>query len=283
MNESAGKRMFLVYDTETTGLWKPAYEVADPRQPKIVQLSALLATTEGEIVRELNALVRPEGWHVDPGAEEIHGITTERLIDEGQALEDVLREFDEFVKEADRTIAYNLAFDEAVVNHCLKLIKRRIDFPRRVCAMMMAKEVLQIPSEWEGGGYKWPKLGETYKFLFGEEMDGAHDASVDTRATLKSYVEMKNRGVRDELPALMRKSMKVSDFEEDGRDIETLKQLVSSAVSSLASLSEWEKTFIADLRGRLDRFGDDVRMSEKQWLILERIGKVDDGRTSHSP
>lgn len=269
--------MFVVFDTETTGLWKAAYEVSDPRQPKIVQLSALLATVEGEIVRELNALVRPEGWSVDPGAEEIHGITTERLLDEGQALEDVLREFSEFVKESDRAVAYNLAFDEAVVLHCLKLIKRRITFPRRVCAMMMAKEVLQLPSEFEGGGYKWPKLGQTYEFLFGEPMAGAHDAAVDTRATLRSYVEMKRRGVRDELPAMMRKSMKVGDFEEEGRDVETLRNLVRSAVSSLHSLTEWEKTFVADLNGRLERFGDDVRMSEKQWLILERIGKGDDG------
>ena len=68
----------LIFDSETTGkaLWKEPAD--DPRQPRIVQLGAILYDDERRVVAEMNLVVRPDGWTVPAEAAAIHGFTTER-------------------------------------------------------------------------------------------------------------------------------------------------------------------------------------------------------------
>ena len=45
------------------------------------------------------------------------------------------------------------------------------------------------------GEYKYPKLQELYRKLFGQSFSNAHDASADTEATKKCYFELKKKGL----------------------------------------------------------------------------------------
>lgn len=49
-----------------------------------------------------------------------------------------------------------------------------------------------------------------------------------------------------------------------------LKLIVSTATDN-PSLTEWERSFVADFAGRIEQYGDDTRVSSKQWEILRRI------------
>ena len=44
-------------------------------------------------------------------------------------------------------------------------------------------------------GYKYPKLQELYRKLFGKEFEDAHDALCDTEATEKCFWELKKQGI----------------------------------------------------------------------------------------
>lgn len=51
-----------------------------------------------------------------------------------------------------------------------------------------------------------------------------------------------------------------------------LEGLVSDALAG-KEISAWERSFLEDQRKRLEEFGENIRMSPKQWAILDRIAK----------
>jgi hypothetical protein len=61
------------------------------------------------------------------------------------------------------------------------------------CTMEKSTNLVKLPGKY--GKYKWPKLVELYKFLFNEELTGAHDALVDILATRRCYYELLKRGI----------------------------------------------------------------------------------------
>ena len=61
-----------------------------------------------------------------------------------------------------------------------------------ICTMQSTVDFCAIPGKY---GYKFPKLQELYKKLFGNEFEDAHNALSDIRATLKCYLELKKRGI----------------------------------------------------------------------------------------
>jgi hypothetical protein len=49
-----------------------------------------------------------------------------------------------------------------------------------------------------------------------------------------------------------------------------LQEIIDAAENSEA-LNDWEKGFLADQIGRFKEYGDEIRMSPKQWGVLEKI------------
>ena len=105
--------MFLIFDTETTGLPKNYNApISDSDNwPRLVQLAWQLHDEKGNLITHRNIIVKPEGFEIPFNSVKIHGITTERALEEGIPLKEAL---DEFQKDLNRTkyvVGHNIEFD----------------------------------------------------------------------------------------------------------------------------------------------------------------------------
>ena len=84
--------MYLIFDTETTGLPRnfnaPITDTAN--WPRIVQIAWQLHDEFGNLIDHKDFLVRPDGYNVPYDAEKVHGISTELATLCGDSMEDVL-------------------------------------------------------------------------------------------------------------------------------------------------------------------------------------------------
>ena len=194
--------MILVFDVETTGL--PKFRGATYRHvdawPRIVSISWIMASPSGSVKLHKSAIIRPEGFIIPAGAERVHGISTEKAIRVGQRLMDVLREMliDCQSHRPAQLVAHNMDFDRNVLFSELlragktppatELLKQLESLPT-FCTMLSSVQLCRLPGWY--GDYKWPKLQELHKFLFGSEFAGAHDAAADVQACLRCYLALK--------------------------------------------------------------------------------------------
>lgn len=188
--------MKLFFDTETTGKADFRAPTTDPRQPHIVQLAAILFSDEGEETASLGTIIKPDGWEIPAEAAAIHGITTEKALACGIPMLSALAVFSNFAHVADTLVAHNVEFDLLVVmanlarlNHdgARKCFDRMDDMPT-FCTMKKTTPLCKLPGNY--GDFKWPKLTEAHKHLFGTEVEGAHDAMADVRACARIYFEI---------------------------------------------------------------------------------------------
>ena len=189
--------MYLFFDTETTGLprrYKAPIEQLD-NWPRIVQIAWLLYSEQQTCIAQKDYIIKPQGFTIPQRAAEIHGITTQKAIDEGQNLKEVLQEFNQDLFSVDYVIAHNLDFDEKIVS--AEFLRMNIDHPlesiEKICTMKTATKFCKIPHTY--GGYKWPNLQELYTTLFNKRFDGMHNAFSDVTACAKCYFELKKRKI----------------------------------------------------------------------------------------
>ena len=84
--------MFLIYDTETTGLprdWKAPLTDSD-NWPRLVQLAWQLHAADGSLFARGNRIIQPEGFTIPFTSAKIHGITTARAEADGIPLAEAL-------------------------------------------------------------------------------------------------------------------------------------------------------------------------------------------------
>ena len=172
----------LYFDTETTGFQKAkGTPLADC--PHLVQLAALLVDADGNEIDVMNAIVRPVGYTIPDDVAEIHGITTERALEEGRDLLDVIENFAHLLEQADEVVAHNINFDIQIVSYEFDRLEFGNLFAGKsfFCTMAATTDLCQLPGKYPGK-FKWPKLIEAHQHIFGEGFDGAHDALADVRA-----------------------------------------------------------------------------------------------------
>ena len=190
--------MFLIFDTETTGLprdWKAP--ITDKENwPRLVQLAWQVHDANGRLISAQNMLVRPEGFTIPYNAAKVHGISTERALADGLPLKEVLAAFELDRAKAVYAVGHNIIFDVNVVaseNH-------RLDQSYPVFAMKrldtkdLSTQFCAIPGG-KGGGFKWPTLTELHNKLFGKGFGDAHDAAYDVDATARCFFALVERGI----------------------------------------------------------------------------------------
>ena len=185
--------MFLIFDTETTGLprdYKAPVSDSD-NWPRMVQLAWQLHDESGKLLSAKNFIVKPEGFDIPIGVSKIHGITTERANNDGVELKIVLDVFLADLQKATFNVGHNVDFDVNIVgaefyrlsiaNNITELLvldtmKSSIDF----CALPGGR----------GGGFKYPKLIDLHEKLFNTGFGDAHDAAYDVDATARCFFEL---------------------------------------------------------------------------------------------
>ncbi|MBQ3737982.1 MAG: DNA polymerase III subunit alpha [Bacteroidales bacterium] len=194
--------MFLIFDTETTGLPKNdnAPLTDFDNWPRMVQLAWQIHDEKGRFVENHNYLVQPDGFVIPIDAKMVHGISTEHAMKYGKPLNEVLDLFMISAAKAKYLVGHNINFDLNVLG-CEFLRCGRENPLRRwqiidTCTEKTA-EFCQFPGG-KGGKFKLPRLGEFHHLLFGEDFDSAHNASADVEATARVFLELIRRGVLDE-------------------------------------------------------------------------------------
>lgn len=290
--------MIVAYDTETTGLWKNGLSIEHEAQPKICSISAILIneTSENtfEVVDQFDYIVKPDGWVIaDPilpalgitmeeakaqkiriSASDIHGITQQMAEEQGVPLFEAMKHFAEMIKRAEATLAHNESYDNLVVRHALKLLKRSIVMPeKRICTMMMSKDYCRLKPNFPGGDWKWPKLEEAYEIVFGKPLINAHSSLADITQSVELYQELKRRGVPDAGPAKERTGMKLKDWADIGWTVERIERIIKTKANTENSLTDWDRKFLTSLDERIGKFGAEVYLSEKQ---IDTFKKLED-------
>lgn len=198
-------RYGLFFDTETTGLANFNKPAVDPSQPKLAQIGGLLMDLQER--RELGTvdlIVYPSSWEIPQEAALVHGISTKLARDAGVNLDSALLAFEDMITVADVVIAHNFAFDRIVVERAFAMIDlangdevtSRLDGKPHFDTMKVATPVVKKRGKkpLHNEDYKWPKLIETYAFLFGKHFSGAHNAIVDVRACSEVFFRLIDLG-----------------------------------------------------------------------------------------
>jgi DNA polymerase-3 subunit epsilon len=187
---------YLFFDTETTGLpknWKAP--ITDFNNwPRLVQLAYLVYDFNGYKISEGNFIISPNGFRIPDESSNIHGITNERAIREGQHLFDVLERFNILIENATFLVAHNMSFDEKIIGSefLRSRIENSLNSINKICTMESTTKYCKIDGP---NGYKWPKLSELHLFLFGTDFEEAHNAYNDIKATAKCFWELKKRNL----------------------------------------------------------------------------------------
>lgn len=213
--------MYLIFDTETTGLPKnyraPITDLDN--WPRVVQLAWQVYDLTGRKVTEGNFIVRPDGFSIPFNSEKVHGISTQRALEEGIPITDVIAEFEKALAQSRVLIGHNLEFDERVMGAEYVRLNQPTPLERflRVDTKEESTEFCAIPGG-AGGGFKWPTLDELHRTLFDISFTGAHDALADVAATARCFLELVRRNVIDlrfseeTFPSVLSREQKISDL-----------------------------------------------------------------------
>ncbi len=185
--------MFLIFDTETTGLPKrdnaPISEVDN--WPRVVQIAWQEHDETGELTGNHNVIIRPDGFEIPYSAEKVHGISTEKAKKEGIPLEEALAIFNKSLEQTRVLIGHNIRFDMNALGAEFIRTGTETSFLelQQVCTMRSSTDYLKL-SGGRGGKFKPPKLMELYEFLFNEQFSEAHNAAADVEATARCFLEL---------------------------------------------------------------------------------------------
>jgi DNA polymerase-3 subunit alpha len=205
---------FLFFDLETTGLIKLHKNEIDFRKidafPEIVQISWQLyfyKSDSFEHIKTKDYIIKPENYLIPDDSSKIHGITNEIAQKEGVDKHTILSELLKDIRNYKNLhlVSHNIEFDVTVLffhiyrnfkDIFFEYIQAKIPC---ICTMLDTISLCKIPQTFKpkyknGSSYKFPKLSELYKVLFGEEPKGQlHNSSFDVEVLVKCFMELINR------------------------------------------------------------------------------------------
>ena len=171
--------LIVIFDTETTGL--PLHPDAPlSKQPKIIELGAVLVNREGEVVQTYNQLIHP-GEAVSWEITRITGISNEDL-EGAPPFSDVLPMIRGVFEQASAVFAHNLPFDRTMLRNELARLDV-LDFPwpkREYCTVGLHNGL------WGRN----PKLIELYEYAMGKPLPQTHRALDDALALTEIVIAL---------------------------------------------------------------------------------------------
>ena len=190
--------MFLIFDTETTGLpgdWNaPLTDVNN--WPRCVQIAWQLHDKGGNCISHEDYLVTPDGYTIPYDSEKIHGISTALAQKEGIPLSEVLEKFRLILNQCEFVGGHNVKFDLNIMGaEFLRLGDHNPldNLPVIDTCTEQTASLCQLAGG-RGGKFKLPTLGELHFHLFNDHFEEAHNATADVEATARCFFELFRQG-----------------------------------------------------------------------------------------
>ena len=186
--------MYLIFDTETTGLpksWNAPITDTD-NWPRCIQIAWQLHDDMGNLLDRNDFLIQPDGFNIPYDAERIHGISTELAQEKGISLIEGLRLFNEALSKTTFIVGQNVEFDVNIMGcefHRLGVENNLTKLPVLDTCTEKTALLCQLPGG-RGGKFKLPTLTELHKHLFGIDFAEAHNATADVEATTRCFLEL---------------------------------------------------------------------------------------------
>lgn len=189
--------MRLVFiDTETNDHPSKGAEL------RIVSITWLIARLDGAVEKIEDYIIRPDGFRIAYGAEQVHKISEAHARKHGHPIGDVLTMLvDDLQHPQGMTmVCHNVRFDRDVIGY--ELQRHGIPFDiyslPSFDTMKSTASICKLPKA-RGSGYKDPKLQELHAHLFGKEFENAHTSKADVEATARCFFELRRRGLFGEI------------------------------------------------------------------------------------
>lgn len=161
-------REIVVFDLETTGI--------DVKKARIVQIAAIKLGPDLKEISQFHKLINP-GVSIPKGASDVHGIL-DSAVQNKPEFPKLASKIVEFIGDADIAGHNVWRYDLALLNAELERHGRKpINSKGR-----KIYDTLAISRKHNSGRHN---LAVTFARYCGAEMEGAHDARADTRATVK--------------------------------------------------------------------------------------------------
>jgi DNA polymerase-3 subunit alpha len=189
--------MYLIFDTETTGLpkrWDAPITDTD-NWPRCIQIAWQLHDEMGKCIEHQDYLIQPEGFNIPYDAEKIHGISTELAQEQGEPLAEVLVKFNEALAKAKFVVGQNVKFDLNIMG--AEFVRENIENPLQELPVLdtcteHTATLCQLPGG-RYGKFKLPTLTELHEYLFNQPFAEAHNATADVEATTRCFLELIRR------------------------------------------------------------------------------------------
>lgn len=190
--------MYLIFDTETTGLpkrWDAPITDTD-NWPRCIQIAWQLHDDMGNCIQSEDYLVKPEGFNIPYDAEKIHGISTALAAQQGVLLHEVLEKFNIALGKAKFVVGQNVKFDLNIMG--AEFVRHNIEnklqeLPVLDTCTEHTANLCKIPGG-RYGKFKLPTLSELHEYLFGTGFSEAHNATADVEATTRCFFELMRLG-----------------------------------------------------------------------------------------
>lgn len=187
----AGKPTYVVFDTETTGLFLfrdketgDPVPADDPRQPRLASAAFIVCDDQGIEISRAKHYVKPDGWTMPQGegsAGSVNGLTDEFLEQNGVPVAEVLDMWEGFINDGLIAVAHNSQFDSKMMRAELRRAGRPDLFEetKQTCTMRSCKAYKDQGLALKRG--QFVKLEVACEF-FDIPLINAHDAMADAQA-----------------------------------------------------------------------------------------------------
>ncbi|NRB84116.1 MAG: DNA polymerase III subunit alpha [Winogradskyella sp.] len=260
--------MYLIFDTETTGLpkrWDAPITDTD-NWPRAIQIAWQLHDKLGNCLEHEDYLITPEGFNIPYDAEKIHGISTELAQEQGVSLDEVLKRFNEVLSKTKFIVGQNVGFDVNVMG--AEFVRGDVanqlqELPVLDTCTEHTASLCKIPGG-RGGKFKLPTLTELHEFLFNQPFAEAHNATADVEATTRCFLELIRRRefTKEEL------DVQPDYFENFSQSNPNVVQLIGLKHVNLKRES-------AKINARLQKEQSDVLSIQVDKAIVSKLNEVD--------
>jgi len=186
----------LVFDVETTGLptkWDPKIKEIEC-WPHIVQLSWMIYNPNEDLNISDYYIKLKDGMEIPEESTKIHGITNEKMREEGVDIKEILIKLQKDMNECDIIVAHNLKFDKSLV--LVESLRNKIGFSipqKQFCTMLYGEKICDLKrvTKWGKTVSKYPKLIELHQKLFHYEPSNLHNSLYDILVCLRCYYKLR--------------------------------------------------------------------------------------------